>query len=98
MDGLKIAEGPRDLSRLARLAEASGNRTRAIIKILGRSALFLGTSAVNLFAWLASAVMTVLGFFAACKRSAERLTEYYLRCRKQRRIRSRLRLAEAAFS
>ncbi|HEY7299712.1 MAG TPA: hypothetical protein VH684_17530 [Xanthobacteraceae bacterium] len=82
MDGLKIAEGPRDLSRLARLAEASGNRTRAIIKILGRSALFLGTSAVSLFAWLTSAVLTILGFFAACKRTAERLTESYLRRRK----------------
>jgi hypothetical protein len=81
---------------LARLAEASGNRTRAIIKILGRSALFLSSSAVTLFVWLVSAVMTVLGFFAACKRTAERLTEYYLRCRKQRRSRARLRLAEAS--
>ena len=98
MEGLKIAQGPRDLSRLARLAEASGNRTRAIIKILGRGALFLGTSALTLFSWLLSAVMTTLGFCAACKRTAERATERYLYRRKQRRINAQLRLAAAANS
>jgi hypothetical protein len=98
MEGLKIAQGPRDLSRLARLAEASGNRTRAIIKILGRGALFLGTSALTLFSWLLSAVMTTLGFCAACKRTAERATERYFYRRKQRRINAQLRLAAAANS
>jgi hypothetical protein len=95
MDGLKIAEGPRDLSRLARLAEASGNRTRAIIKILGRSALFLGMSAASLFSWALWAVMTVFGFCAACKRTAERATEHYLYRRKQRLLRAQVRFAGA---
>src|SRR5256885_968178 len=31
LDALKIAQGPRDLSRMARLAEAKGTRTRAIL-------------------------------------------------------------------
>src|SRR4030095_17005132 len=40
LDGLKIAQGPRDLSRIARLAETKGTRTRAILKTLGRGAAF----------------------------------------------------------
>ena len=87
LDGLKIAEGPRDVARLARLAETKGTRTRAILKTLGRGALFLGASAMSLFSWLIAAVMTAFGFCAACKRTAERLTEYYLQRRRARRIR-----------
>jgi hypothetical protein len=30
LDGLKIAEQPRDMTRIARLAEKEGSRTRAI--------------------------------------------------------------------
>ena len=67
LDALKIAQGPRDLSRMARLAEAKGTRTRAILRTLGRSAIFLTTGAFSLFSWLFTAVMTVLGFFAAVK-------------------------------
>ncbi len=93
IDGLKIAEGPRDVSRLARLAEVKGTRTRAILKILGRSALFLTASATSLFSWLLAGAMTAFGFCAACKRTAERLTEYYVECLKERRARERLRFA-----
>ena len=59
LDGLKIAQGPRDLSRMARLAETKGTRTRAILKTLGRGAIVLTSSAFTLFSWLFSAVMPV---------------------------------------
>src|ERR1700738_270164 len=39
-DTLKIAEGPKDVARAARLAESKGGQTRAILKLLGRGALF----------------------------------------------------------
>ena len=32
LDGLKIAEGPRDMSRIARLAATKGGKTRAILR------------------------------------------------------------------
>src|SRR5712691_4568613 len=41
LDTLNIAEEPKDVTRAARLAAAKGGKTRAIIKILGRSALLL---------------------------------------------------------
>jgi len=98
LDALKIAEGPRDLSRMARLAEAKGTRTRAILRTLGRGAIFLTTSAFTLFSWLFTAVMTVLGFFAAVKRTTERATERYCERRRARRALQSARLAEAAAS
>ena len=41
LDGLKIAEGPREMSRVAALAEKKGSKTRAILKMLGRGAILL---------------------------------------------------------
>src|SRR5262245_18499001 len=93
LDGMKIAEGPRDLSRLARLAEVKGTRTRAILKTLGRSAILLTTGAFSLFSWLFTAVMILFGFCAAIKRTAERMTERYCVRRRSRLARERLRLA-----
>jgi hypothetical protein len=94
LDALKIAQGPRDLSRMARLAEAKGTRTRAILKTLGRSAILLTTSAFTLFSWFFAAVMAVLGFFAAVKRTTERATERY--CARRRARRAKQSLAAAA--
>jgi hypothetical protein len=96
LDALKIAQGPRDLARMARLADVKGSRTRAILKTLGRSAIFLGSTAFTLFSWLFAAVITVLGFLAAVKRTTERATERYCEHRRTRRARESLRLAEAA--
>jgi hypothetical protein len=96
LDALKIAQGPRDLARMARLADVKGSRTRAILKTLGRSAIFLGSTAFTLFSWLFAAVITVLGFLAAVKRTTERATERYCERRRTRRARESLRLAEAA--
>src|ERR1700740_3031009 len=36
LDTLRIAEGPKDVARAARLAEAKGGQNRAILKLLGR--------------------------------------------------------------
>ncbi len=96
LDAVKISQGPRDLARMARLADVKGSRTRAILKTLGRSAIFLGASTFTLFSWLFAAVMAVLGFFAAVKRTTERATERYCERRRTRRARECLRLAEAA--
>src|SRR3954453_12027566 len=45
---LKITEEPRDVARAARLAEAKGGKTRAILKVLGRGALLLASGAFGL--------------------------------------------------
>ena len=41
LDAVKLADHPRDVARLARLAEGKGLKTRAIIKLLGRGAILL---------------------------------------------------------
>jgi hypothetical protein len=85
LDGLKLAEGPRDMSRIARLAASKGSRTRAILKLAGRSAILLTIGMFNLAMWLFWAVVTALGFVASLKRAAERATERYCARRKLRR-------------
>jgi hypothetical protein len=84
LDGLKIAEGPRDVSRIARLAESKGTGTRAILRLFGRGAIWLTASAFNLFSWALGAVVTLFGFCSACKSAAERATARYLARRKRR--------------
>jgi hypothetical protein len=84
LDGLKIAEGPRDVARIARLAETKGTRTRALLKMFGRGAIWLTASAFNLFSWLLGAILAVFGFCSACKSMVERATEGYLHYRKSR--------------
>jgi hypothetical protein len=84
LDGLKIAEGPRDMSRIAQLAEKYGGKTRAVLKLGGRAAIMLTASAFSLFSWMVAAVMTLLGFCSSCKRTAERATERWIRHRKAR--------------
>src|SRR5215831_11037868 len=84
LDGLAIAQEPRDMSRLARLAAAKGGKTRAIVKLLGRAAIVLTTSAIELASWLLWAGFALLGFCAACKAVAERATQRYLDRRKLR--------------
>src|SRR5207244_10839429 len=52
LDTLRIAEGPKDVARAARLAESKGGQTRAILKLLGRGALLLAAGAFNLTLWV----------------------------------------------
>jgi hypothetical protein len=87
LDSLKIAEGPRDLSRLERLARASGNKTRAIIKLLGRAAIVLTASAFGLASSMFWAAFMLFGLCASCKALAERLTQRRIQRRKARRAR-----------
>jgi hypothetical protein len=84
LEGLAIAEEPQDLSRMARLAAAKGGKTRAIVKLLGRAAIVLTASAIELASWLLWAAFALLGFCASCKAVAERATQRYLDSRKLR--------------
>ena len=87
LDTLKVAEGPEDVSRLARLAAAKGTKTRAIVKLLGRAAIVLTTTAFDIALWLMWVAFMLFGFVASCKAAVERATLRYVRCRKARRVR-----------
>jgi hypothetical protein len=91
LDGLKLAEGPRDMSRIARLAATKGGKTRAILKVAGRGAIMLTVGTFNLAMWIFWALLTVLGFVSSIKRMTERTTERYCARRKLRRARERER-------
>ena len=71
----------------ARLAEAKGGQTRAILKILGRGALMLAAGTFNLTMWVFGALLTLFGFLSSIKATAERATEAWLRRKKARRLR-----------
>ncbi len=87
LDGLKIAESPEDLSRLARLAAAKGPKTRAIVKLLGRAAIVLTAGAFDFAIWMFWAALMVLGFVSSLKAAVERMTLRSIRWRKARRVR-----------
>jgi hypothetical protein len=88
LDGLKLAEGPRDMSRIARLAASKGGKTRAILKLTGRAAILLTVGTFNLVMWVFWAALSIFGFAASLKRMAERATERYCLRRKLRRARA----------
>ncbi len=75
LDGLKLAEGPRDMARIATLAAAKGGKTRAILKLAGRGAILLTVSTFNLAMWMFWAILTTIGFVCSLKRTTERITE-----------------------
>jgi hypothetical protein len=85
LEGLKIAEEPEDMARLARLAETKGSKTRAILKIAGRAAIVLTAASIDLASWVFAALCGAFGFCAALKRTTERATKSYLAWRKSRR-------------
>jgi hypothetical protein len=82
LEGLKLAEHPKDVARLASLAAVKGGKTRAIVKVLGRGAIFLTSSLFTLASWMFWALFNLLAFCAACKRAAERMTLRH--CQRQR--------------
>jgi hypothetical protein len=86
-DALKIAEHPQDAAKLARLAEAKGTKTRAIVKLLGRGAIVLTGALFDLALWVFWAVLNLLAFCAACKRAVERMTLRHCRRRRANRLR-----------
>jgi hypothetical protein len=87
LDTLRIAEGPEDVARAARLAESKGGQTRAILKLLGRGALLLVAGAFDLSLWVLGAVFALFGFLSSIKATAERLTQSWLDRRRARRVR-----------
>jgi len=95
-DTLKIAEGPKDVARAARLAEAKGGQTRGILRLLGRGALVLGLGAMNFTWWVFGAALALLGFVASIKAGTERMTQSWLDRRKLRRARKLLAAAKVA--
>jgi hypothetical protein len=95
LDGLKIAEGPKDMSRIAKVAEKYGGKTRAVLKLGGRAAILLTMSMFNLFSWMLAAIMTLFGFCSSCKRTAERTTERWIARGKARTARRQLTFATA---
>jgi len=98
MDSLRIAEGPKDVARAARLAEAQGSKTRAIMKLLGRGALLLVAGAFDLALWLLGAALTLFGLLSSIKATTERLTQAWCDRRRARRLRRAKFAAEAALA
>lgn len=90
LDTLRIAEGPEDVARAARLAQSKGGQTRAILKLLGRGALLLVAGAFDLSLWVLGAVFALFGFLSSIKATTERLTQSWLDRRKARRLREQL--------
>ena len=95
LDILRIADGPADIARAAKLAEKKGSQTRAIVKMLGRGALLLTAGAFNLAWWVFAACLAVLGFLSSIKATTERLTYSYLQRKKLKRARRELALVQA---
>jgi hypothetical protein len=92
-DTLKVAEGPKDVARAARLAESKGGQTRAILKMLGRSALLLAAGAFDLTLWLFGALLALFGLLSSIKATTERLTMAWLMGKKARRLQKQLAAA-----
>jgi hypothetical protein len=87
LDGMKLAQGPRDMSKIARLAATKGGKTRAILKLAGRGAIVLTVGAFNLANWMLWAIVTAFGLVSALKRMTERATERSCARRRLRRAR-----------
>jgi hypothetical protein len=95
LQGLKVAEHPADVARLARLAEAKGSKTRAIIKVLGRGAIALTYGAFQMASWIFWAFINVIAFCATLKRVAEHTALRVIHHRKVARVRAAALAAQA---
>jgi hypothetical protein len=91
LDGLKLAEGPRDLARVAKLAEKKGGKTRAILKLLGRGALVLTIGSFQLASSIFWLLFALLGFVSALKAGVERAVLAHIRRRKNAAARAQAR-------
>lgn len=84
-DGLKVAKEPADVTRVAKLAEKEGSRTRAILKLAGRGAITLAALAFDASVWLIGALFAVFGFVSALKNATERIALRFFRRRREKR-------------
>jgi hypothetical protein len=98
LDTLRIAEGPKDVARAARLAEAKGGQTRAILKLLGRGALLLAAGAFDLVWWVFGALFALFSLVCWIKATTERTTQAWLDHGKRRRQRRQIRAANVALA
>jgi hypothetical protein len=73
------------MSRIAKLAEKKGGKTRAILRLLGRGAIVLTAAAFDLALWVFGAAFTLLGFVSSAKGAVERATRHRIRRRKAKR-------------
>jgi len=96
LDTLRIAEGPEDVARAARLAGSKGGQTRAILKLLGRSGLWLAAGAFDLALWVFGALFALFGFLSSIKATTERMTRSWLDRKRARRLRRQLAAAAPA--
>jgi hypothetical protein len=87
LDGLQVAESPREMARIAKLAEKEGGKTRAILKVAGRGAIMLSLTAFDLAWWIIGALITVFALVSSLKSATERVTLRIVRHRKERRRR-----------
>jgi len=85
LDGIRIAREPRDVTRVAKLAEKEGSRTRAILKVAGRGAIAVAALALDASAWLLGALFALFGFVCALKNATERAVLRFFRRRRERR-------------
>jgi hypothetical protein len=93
LDTLRLAEGPQDVARAARLAESKGSQTRAILKMLGRGALLLAAGAFDLTLWVFGALLALFGLLSSIKATTERMTQSWLDRKKRRRLQKQMAAA-----
>jgi hypothetical protein len=86
LDSLKIAETPREMAQVAKLAEKEGSKTRAILKTVGRGAIALTMAAFDLSLWILGALFTAFMFVSSLKSATERGTQRFIDYRKRRRL------------
>lgn len=87
LEGLKVAETPREMGQVAKLAEKEGSKTRAILKVAGRGAIALTLATFDLGLWVLGALFAVFTFIAALKSATERTAQRVLNWRKNVRRR-----------
>jgi hypothetical protein len=91
LDALKLAETPKEMGRVAKLAEKQGGKTRAVLKFLGRGAIALTVAAFDLALWIFGALLMVFGFVWSAKGAVERATKRHLQRTKAKRLNARER-------
>jgi hypothetical protein len=87
LEAVQLAQQPKDLAAFGRLAVAKGGKTRAILKLLGRGAIAITGSVVDLVLALLWAAANIIGLCTSLKRTAERATLAAIHRRKLRRAR-----------
>lgn len=83
---LAVAEEAGDIGRAARLSAAKGSTTRAVLKVLGRSALVLGALSLTTMSW----IFALIGYAVALAMLAQRFGWWLgrLGSARRRRVRS----------